>query len=134
MKKTLAIIGATGKMGRCLSKTLCNKSYRLILMGRDEQKLQKLKNSIHKINPEADIDLSDSALESSWEADIIILAVPYEVEIDLARSIRQVCTQKIIISIASPSPANDNELNGIAEESAAEKLQRELLHVHIVKA
>jgi predicted dinucleotide-binding enzyme len=134
MKKTLAIIGATGQMGQCLSKALCNKSYRLVLMDRDEQKLEKLKNSIYKINPEADIDLSDCAIESSWESDIIILAVPHEVEADVARHIRQVCTQKILISIGGTATANHTGQNAVSEGSAAEQLQRELPRVHIVKA
>ena len=41
-------------------------------------------------------------MDASWEADVIIPAVPYGTEKEVVEKIRNVATQKIVISIANP--------------------------------
>src|SRR5688572_4807535 len=101
-KQTVAIIGATGNMGSAISKSLSKGNYRLWLRANDREKLEGLVNEIKTANPSADVEGIGCPVDASWEADIIIAAVPYEAEKAVAEKIREVANQKIVISIANP--------------------------------
>jgi len=72
--------------------------------------------------------------DASWEADIIIPAVPYELERQLAEKIKPVATQKIVISISNPLNEAYNGLITPPDSSAAEELQNYLPDSKVVKA
>jgi 8-hydroxy-5-deazaflavin:NADPH oxidoreductase len=96
--KTIAIVGATGNMGSAIAKSLSkNSSFRLLLMSNNHDKLEDLKLSLEKSG--TDVISLNCAKEASWEADIIIVATPYEAEKEVAERIREVASGKIVISI-----------------------------------
>src|SRR5688500_5116476 len=72
--------------------------------------------------------------DASWEADIIIAAVPFEAEIEVAEKIKEVANQKIVISIANPLNASYDGLVTAPDTSAAEELQKLLPNAKVVKA
>lgn len=131
---TIAIIGATGSMGSAIAKSLSKGNNRLLLCANDEAKVQALLQEIKKTNPSADIEGLDCTRNASWEADIIILAVPYSTEKELAEKIKEVATQKIVISIANPLNETYNGLVTAPDTSAAEELQKLLPHSKVIKA
>jgi len=133
-KQTIAIIGATGNMGSAISKSLSKGNYRLLLRANDGEKLQGLVNEIKTANPSADVEGISCPVDASWEADIIIAAVPYEAEKDVAEKIREVANQKIVISIANPINETYNGLITDPRTSAAEELQKLLPNSKVVKA
>src|SRR5262245_12564540 len=102
VKKTIAIIGASGDMGSAFAKALASSNYRLLLMSRDKNKVQKLSDSIKGKNPLADVEVSECAKDACWEADIVLLTVPYRVEMQVADMIREVSTQKVVIDVSNP--------------------------------
>jgi len=132
-KQTIAIIGATGNMGSAIARSL-SKEYRILVFSKNEKKLSNLVNDITAVNPFADIDSSTCAKEAGWEADIIIPAVPYKMEKEVAEKIREVSTGKIIISISNPLNENCNGLATTSGTSAAEELQKHLSACRVVKA
>jgi 8-hydroxy-5-deazaflavin:NADPH oxidoreductase len=117
-KQTIAIIGATGKMGSAITRKLAKGNYRLLIFGKREAALQELHATITRDYPFADIEPITCSYAASWEADIILLAVPYAAEKEIAEKIREVANQKIVISISS----------------AAEELQHLLPHSKLVNA
>ena len=129
-KKTIAIIGASGNMGSVIAKKLANGNHRLLLFANHQEKVQQIINEIKNTNPSADVDSMGCPFDASWEADIIIPAVKYEVEKEVA----EVATQKIVISISNPLNENYNGLVTPADSSAAEELQSYLPHSKVVKA
>src|SRR6186997_1083878 len=133
-KQTIAIIGATGNMGSAISKNLSKGNYRLLLRANDRQKLEELVNEIKTANSSADIEGINCPVDASWEADIIIAAVPYEAEKDVAEKIRDVANQKIVISIANPLNETYNGLVTAPGTSAAEELQKLLPNSKVLKA
>jgi NADPH-dependent F420 reductase len=133
-KQTIAIIGATGNMGTGISKKLATGNYRLLLFANQLSKLENLEVEILGADPTADIQISTCPTEASWEADIIILAVPYPVQQQLAEKIRDVANQKIVISIANPLNETYDGLVTAADTSAAEELQKLLPNSKVVKA
>ena len=133
-KQTIAIIGAAGNMGSALAKSLAKGNYRLLLFTEGNKDTGGLVREIKAINPGADVESIDCSYNASWEADIIISAVPYGAETELADKIREVANQKIVISIANPLNETYDGLVTGPGSSAAEELQKLLPHSKVVKA
>jgi len=133
-KQTIAIIGAGGNMGSAIAKSIVGGNYRLLLFDRKPEQFGTLNKEILQAYPEADLELMDCPHESSWEADIIILAVPHSAEKEIANEIQDVATQKIVISITNPIDEDFSKLTTEPDTSAAEKLQQWLPNSKVVKA
>ncbi|MDJ1506785.1 NADPH-dependent F420 reductase [Xanthocytophaga agilis] len=133
-KQTIAVIGATGNMGSAISRALSNANYRLLLFAKDQAKLQTLVEEIRKSNAVANIESVDCSVNASWEADIILLAVPYQAEKEIAEKIREVANQKVVVSISNPLNTSFNGMLTEPDTSAAEELQKQLPHSKVVKA
>ena len=133
-KKTIAIIGASGNMGSAIAKSLAKSQYRLLLFGKEEDKLKTIFKEIKAANKKADAEVIGCAADASWEADIIIAAVPFAAEKELAEKIRQVATGKIVISISNPLNETYTGLVTDANTSSAEELQKLLPHSKVIKA
>lgn len=133
-KQTIAIIGANGNMGSAIAKAIAKGPYRLLLKGNDQSALDALVQGIKSLNASADVEAAVCTTEASWEADIIILAVPFEAEKTIAPQIKEVANQKIVISIANPLNGNYNGLVTPPDTSAAEELQKLLPGSKVIKA
>ena len=133
-KQTIAIIGATGNMGSAISKSLSRGNYRLLLKSSDQQKLDALVKEIKGNRPAAEVEGMACPTEAGWEADIIILAVPYQAEKEIVSKISKVANQKIVISIANPLNETYDGLVTAPDTSAAEELQKLLPHAKVIKA
>ena len=133
-KKTIAIIGASGNMGSAIAKSLAKSQYRLLLFGKEENKLKTILTEIKTANKSADVEVMACAADASWEADIIIAAVPFAAEKELAEKIRQVATGKIVISISNPLNETYTGLVIDSNTSSAEELQKLLPYSKIIKA
>ena len=107
-KQTVIVIGATGKSGSVISKNLSRGNYRLLLSDKDAGKLNELKDKIVLENSLADVETIDCSFDGCWEADIIISAVPFGEEKEVAAKIRVVANQKIVISFSN-SPHDECE-------------------------
>lgn len=133
-KQTIAIIGATGNMGSAIAKGLAKGNYRLLLKGSKQEELAALVNEINTKTPSADVVAMACPKDASWEADIIIAAVPYEAEKEVAEKIKEFANQKIVISISNPLNATYDGLVTAPDTSAAETLQKLLPHSKVIKA
>lgn len=134
IKQTIAVIGATGNMGSAISKAISKGNYRLLLKATSQEELDALAKDIKTTNADADIAPAVCPTEASWEADIIILAVPYNAEKAIAEKIKEVANQKIVISIANPLNETYNGLVTAPGSSAAEELQKLLPNSKVIKA
>ena len=133
-KQTIAIIGATGSMGSAIAKSLAKGNYRLLLKSGNEEKLASLVTEIQAQNPVAEVEAMACPKDASWEADIIIPAVPYQAQKEVAEKIKEVANQKIVISIANPLNETYDGLVTAPDTSAAEELQKLLPHSKVIKA
>lgn len=131
-RKTIAIIGATGKVGSAIVKLLSmNHNYRLLLMSNDQGKLVELKLAMERSG--AEVYPVRCAKQASWEADIIIMATPYDAEKGVAEKIREVAIGKIVISVSSPLNKTNNDLVTSPDTIAAQQLQNLLPASKVVK-
>ncbi|HEY1009575.1 MAG TPA: NAD(P)-binding domain-containing protein [Daejeonella sp.] len=133
-KQTVAVIGATGNMGSAIAKSLSKGNYRLLLKSNKQDELDALVKEIKSRNGNADIEAAVCPVEAGWEADIIILAIPYEAEKEAAERIREVANQKIVVSIANPLNDTFDGLLTTPDTSAAEELQKLLPNSKVIKA
>ena len=133
-KQTIAIIGSTGNMGSAIARSLSKGNYRLLLKANDKEKLRSLVDDIKSLQPQADVEESICPAEASWEADIIILAVPYVAERELSGKIIDLANQKIVISISNPLNESYDALVTSPDTSAAEELQKLLPNSKVIKA
>ena len=133
-KQTIAVIGASGNMGSAISKSLSKGNYRLLLFSNEKEKTEALINEIKNSHAAADLEPLECPTDASWEADVIILAVPFQAEKELAEKIREVANQKIVISIANPLNEAYEGLVTSPGTSAAEELQKLLPNAKVVKA
>ena len=134
MKKTIAIIGASGKMGSALAKSLAKGDYRVLLFAKDIEVLHTLADEIRATHAAADVEVIGCPVDASWEADIIIPAVPFAAEKELVEKVRAVATGKVVISIANPFNESYDGMVTPTDTSAAEELQKLLPHAKVVKA
>jgi 8-hydroxy-5-deazaflavin:NADPH oxidoreductase len=134
VKQTIAIIGATGHMGAGIARSLAKAGHRVLLAGQKKEALDNLLGDIKTSTPNADAEVVDCSHEASWEADVVIPAVPYSAQAEVAAKIKDVVTGKIVISIANPLNANYDGLVTDPTTSGAEELARLLPHSKIVKA
>jgi 8-hydroxy-5-deazaflavin:NADPH oxidoreductase len=133
-KQTIAVIGATGNMGSAIAKTLSKGNNRLLLFANNQVKVQAVVDEIKSGNTSANVEAYECPANAAWEADVIILAVSYAAEKELAEKIREKANQKIVISIANPLNETYNGLVTEPDTCAAEELQKLLPNSKVVKA
>jgi NADPH-dependent F420 reductase len=133
-KQVVAIIGASGMMGTALAKSISKGNYRVLLQSPELDKVQSIIDEVKLNNPYADVELVSNMSDAGWEADIIIAAVPYSAEKNVAENIRSIVNQKTIISISNPLNDNYDGLQTTQGFSAAEELQKMLPYAKVVKA
>ena len=121
-------------MGSAIARGLAIGRHRLILCANDLSKVGLLRQEFRALDPSAEVETMDCPITASWEADIIILAVPYSAESKLASLIRDVANQKIVISISKPVNHTFDGLVTAPDSSAAEELQKLLPYSKVVKA
>jgi predicted dinucleotide-binding enzyme len=111
VKKTIAIVGATEKTGREIASQFMQADYRLLLVSNNKDQLDYLSKSIKDKKPKAEIDSIDCVKDGCWEADIIILTLPFYEEKEAAEMMKEVATQKIVVSIS-----DDENINGTLQQ------------------
>ncbi len=133
-KQVIAVIGASGEMGSTIAKTISNGNYRILLQSSDADKVLSLVDEIKSNKPSADVEYVDNLLDACWEADIVIIAVPYGAEKEVAEIIRKVTNQKIVISVSNPLNDIYTGLAATSDTSTAEELQKLLPNAKVIKA
>jgi len=129
--ETIAIIGASGKVGRAIAAGLAGGAYRLLLVDKNEEELMK---SLEVITPlHADADMAVCAEDACWEADIVMLAVPFEERQEVARFIRPVTTGKVVVSLADPLNGSGEGLVAGRDTGVEAELKKLLPYAKVVK-
>ena len=100
VKKTIAIVGATEKAGIEIANEFASKDYRLLLVSDNMEKLFDVTEKLSQKKPEAEIESIECVKDGCWEADIIVLAVAANEEKIVAEMMKEVATQKIVVSLS----------------------------------
>lgn len=131
MKKTIAIIGAAGNMGSNLARNLAQAGYPLHLVDHHPEKVADL---VSELELHTTIKVFESPQEASQHADIIVPAVGYGQQVEVAQQISAFVKGKTVISMANPLNASYDGLVTEPTTSAGEELAGLLPDAHVVKA
>jgi len=141
MKKTIAVIGIDGNMGPAMAYGFAKAGYRTLVSPYAAEdstaqtgKVDSLVSKVRVREPRAEIEIVSSAREASWEADIVIPTVPYNMQAAVAAEIEPVVVGKVIISVINPLSGTFDGLLIPTTNSAAEELAQLLPHSKVVKA
>lgn len=96
MVKSIAVFGIKGMFGSIIAEKLVKHSFRLLLIN---EEIEECSSLLHHF-PEADIQLLACPEESGWEADIVILDLTADGQLQLISPIREFVTQKIVIRVS----------------------------------
>lgn len=126
INQVIAIIGASENKGGDLVKILARLQSRLLLHGADFHRLSILINEIKGEYPDTAVEIVGSAVDASWEADIIIITLTLQAKSEILAQIKTVSTQKIVIVLSDQESDPDGNLS-------AEELQNLLPYSKIVQ-
>ncbi len=118
-KQTIAILGATGRMGEAIAENLAKGNYRLLLKGSDKQQLDGLVDSIQQATGNPDVEAAVCDKDTCWEADIIVLAVPHHRPEQVA-NIKEVANQKLVVAIEDAEAISRGLLQNLLPYSRVE--------------
>jgi len=109
-KKTIAIIGAATNEGQAMAGLFLNSNCRLLLYDTDMLAVQILAQRILAQQPNADVEAHPCPIDSSWEADIIVLATPPQNVPGVIEKIKDVANQKTVIDIRQYNNAHESSI------------------------
>ncbi len=122
----VGIIGGAGTMGSRLLERLASVGYRVHVF-----------DSNATVHPETQLPNTSihASVESAVDAsEILILAVPYVVEQEIAERIGAIVGNRIVVSITNPLTLTLDDVVTPHDESAAEHLCALMPHARVVKA
>lgn len=98
---TIAIIGGTGAEGSGIAVRLAHAGYRVILGSRDRSKGEHVAKELNEIAGRPLISFETNELAAA-AADIVVLTVPYAVQLATIETIRAALSGKILIDATVP--------------------------------
>lgn len=131
VKKTIAVIGTSSKRVSTIAKSLMAEHYRVLLLVDGDSNLATLAEFVNS-NPGSDAELINCLIDASWEADIIVIALDADKELEVAASIKEVASCKLVISLAFNQAASGC-LSSLFVQETTERLQQALPHSRVIK-
>ena len=122
-KQTILVIG-TGAAAKAMAAHLVNANFHVLVSDKDYDSALAMADNIKSTTKNCDVEAMHCHFDSAWEADIIILTVNLGDQKEVAKIIKDVITQKILISI------NDEKLTSACSHFAT--LQQLLPNTKIV--
>jgi len=122
VKSTIAIIASTKEKAKAVVEKISHKNCRVLLVLKHEDEFAHLQEQIQSQYPAMELDAIDCMKDGCWEADVIMLNVNEQEEKEVAEMIKEVATQKLVISFSDSK-------KGCSEEG----LQRLLNHSRVIK-
>jgi len=98
--RSVAVVGGTGKLGAALARRLARAGFSVAIGSRDADKAQSAASHLA-----ADVGRpvdSGTNVDVAARADLVILAIPYNVHLQILGEIRRVVAGKIVIDTSVP--------------------------------
>lgn len=107
MKKTIAVLRNSGEFSPLIMEILLQQDLRLLFVSEDKYKNEKLEKQLEAKPTVAEIDFITCEREGCWEAEIIIVNQSDKFSYDLIEKIKEVATQKIVLSVSEDAEQSD---------------------------
>ena len=125
---SIAIIGAAGTMGSRLLHRLVEAGYTVHVFDTRRESLDVLDTT----NPL--VTAHNTAADAALAAHVVVLAVPYTAEQEMAEAFGDSLGDRIVVSVTNPLTESLDDVVTPHDESAAEHLASIMPHARIVKA
>ncbi|NWN89157.1 MAG: NADPH-dependent F420 reductase [Micrococcaceae bacterium] len=121
----IAVIGGTGPQGRGLAYRMALAGHSVTIGSRDATRAtEKAREIAEKIGSDASLHGADN-LSAAQEADIVVLAIPWDGHAGFVESLAPALRGKTVISCVNPLAFDEHGPYGLTlQESAAEEAQR----------
>src|SRR5690606_3553582 len=124
VKKTIAILGDTGRLSTGLIEELMRQDLRLLFISENDSKHIELKEQLDEANTAAEVEFTSCEREGCWEADIIALTPMESFSKGLIQKIKAVATQKIVLEISEYNKTSGkSDLAGLLPYSKVIEIQ-----------
>ncbi|MCW3089328.1 MAG: oxidoreductase [Ferruginibacter sp.] len=130
VKQTILVIGS-GAQGKAIAASLANGNYHVLLSDKDFAKAEALVNGLKHDRQHCDVEAMQCFFDSAWESDMILLALCFSEQKEVATTIKEVVNQKILVSLVDPGASEKG--NEISAEKQAGLLQQLLPNTKIVQ-
>ncbi|HLN78890.1 MAG TPA: NADPH-dependent F420 reductase [Nocardioidaceae bacterium] len=120
----IAVIGGTGPQGKGLAYRFAKHAHAVVLGSRSAERAEAAAAEIRERVPDADVSGAGNA-DAAADADVVLLAVPYDGHDDLVKDLAGVLDGKTVISCVNPlgfdkqGPYGLDVPGGSAAETAA---------------
>jgi NADPH-dependent F420 reductase len=127
-KPTLAVIGGTGAEGSGLALRWAAAGYPVVIGSRDAGRAAEAGRKLRELLPAGSAALGgDANLAAAAAADVVVLSVPYDAQVETIAQIKEACMGKVLITVGVPlKPPKVSTVWHPAGGSAAEEAQAQL--------
>jgi FlaA1/EpsC-like NDP-sugar epimerase len=108
-KKAIAIITSTNEKATQIVNRIPVENYRLLLISKYPNRFSELAKALRTNHPGAEWEIIECLKDGCWEADMIIVDIDVNETREVAELIKEVATQKLVISFSADENEAENE-------------------------
>jgi len=98
---SIAVLGGTGPAGRSLAARLASVGYEVVIGSRSKSRALEVRDDLVARWPDRSLSLDGADNESAAEADIVVIATPWDAAASTAKSVEPQLQDKVVISMAN---------------------------------
>lgn len=122
-KNTIAVIASAKEKAKAVVQKISDKNCRVLLVSKHDDEYVHLQEEMQSKYPSMELEIIDCMKDGCWEADIIILNLGGDEEKVAAEMIREVATQKLVISFSDKEiGCSENDLQKLLHNSRVVKV------------
>ncbi len=97
----IAVLGGTGPAGRALAARLASVGYDVVIGSRDRARALEVRDELVAKWPDRALPIDGADNEQAAEADLVVIATPWDAAATTARSVEHVLDGKVVVSMAN---------------------------------
>lgn len=98
---SIAVLGGTGPAGRAVAARLASIGYEVVIGSRSKARALEVRDALVSAWPDRNLALDGADNEQAAEADLIIIATPWDAAASTAKSVESQLDGKVVISMAN---------------------------------
>lgn len=98
---TIGVVGGTGPAGRGLSLRLAAAGYQVLVGSREQRRAAEVVNELKNAWPERTLALCGVGNGDAADADLVVMAAPWEAVLSLAVTLKQALDGKTVVTMAN---------------------------------
>ncbi|MBW3547205.1 MAG: NADPH-dependent F420 reductase [Actinobacteria bacterium] len=105
----IAVLGGTGPAGRALAARLASVGYEVVVGSRSKSRALEVRDDLVRRWPDHDLIIDGAENEQAAEADLVVIATPWEAAATTAASVERHLSGKPVVSMANALAKVGNE-------------------------